>query len=90
MGSFALAICLVFSHRHELDAQTLELVQEIEEVFNRARQPVGGPDDDHFEAAPRGIRHHAIERRPFHARAAETMIDVLLDHFEPVGGGHSF
>ena len=55
----------IFAEADVLDLETVELVQDFKEVFDRPGDPVGGPDQDNFELAAAGIDHHLIEPRPF-------------------------
>src|SRR6185437_1975249 len=41
----------VLAETRVFDAQTVELIQNFQEVLHRAGDPVRGPDQDHIEAA---------------------------------------
>jgi len=45
----------------ELDAQVIELGQDVKKVLHASGQPVGGPDQQNVEVAPTGSGQHLIE-----------------------------
>jgi len=49
---------------YELDAETIELVQHLEEVPHGSGYPVRGPHQDYLETAAAGIPQQIIETRP--------------------------
>src|ERR1019366_2294067 len=56
-----------------LDADPIQLVEHIEEVFNRSGDPVRSPDQDDIEPAAAAISQHLIEAWPFGLRATDLV-----------------
>ena len=77
----------LFPEADELDSDSVELVEHIQEVLHRPGDSVASPDQDNIEPAAAGIGHHLIEPGPLGLRAAE-LVRVLGDDLVPPLSGH--
>ena len=75
------------TERDELDVETVELVEDLEQMFGRACDAITSPDQDDIEAAPAGIAHQVTETWPAGLHAADP-VGVLLDDLEAALGSH--
>ena len=55
----------VFPEAEELDFDSVQLVEDLEEVPGRAGEAIARPDHNDIEPAASGIGHHLIEAWPF-------------------------
>jgi hypothetical protein len=65
----------------------IELVENVEEVFDRPGDPVRRPDQDNVEAAAAAIGHHLIETGAPGLGAADP-VGVLVDDLIAALSGH--
>ncbi len=70
----------LFAETDKLDIEMIEFVQDFEEVFHRPGQTVGGPNQDHIEAAAAGVLHHFVQTRAPGFGTAD-LIGILPDDF---------
>jgi len=63
---------------YEVDAQGVELVEGVDQVFEGPREPVELPDGQDFELSSLCGDHHFIEGRPIGVFAAEALVDINL------------
>ena len=71
----------------ELDVQMIQLIENFEEVFDGPGQPIGGPDQNHIEAAAAGIGHHLIQTRT-PGFGTGDLVCILLDDLIVALSGH--
>jgi hypothetical protein len=71
----------VLAEADELDAQVVEFIEHLEEVPDRARDPIRSPDQDYLEAAAAGIPQQLIETRTSSLCSGDA-IGVLGNDFE--------
>ena len=70
----------------ELDVQPVQFVEHFEEVFDRAGDPIRGPDQDHVEASAAGIAHQVIEAGPTRPCAGNPVGVFMRDLVAALGG----
>jgi hypothetical protein len=66
-----------FRQTDKRDSQRLQLVEERDQVFQIAPEPIEPPADQDVEPAAPGVRNQLVERRPPILRTGDTPIDVL-------------
>ena len=69
----------LFSEADELDVEPVQLVEYVEEVFDRTCDPIRGPDQDHIELTAASIPHHGIQSWPTRLGAADGVGVFLRD-----------
>ena len=67
----------ILPERDVFDPDSIQLVQNIKEVFHRPGDPIRGPYQNHIEAAAAGIGHHLIEAWPFGLCAADLVCEQI-------------
>jgi hypothetical protein len=66
----------------KLDSQLLELIDDLYQVSDGARQAVERPDHDHVDLAALRILHEPVQRRAAAPGAAYAVVYILFDHRE--------
>ena len=76
----------LFAERDELDAEVVELIEDLEEVAGGAGDSIEGPDHEHIEAAMAGVAHQLVKTGAARLRAGDA-VAVFLDDLEAALGG---
>jgi len=71
----------------ELDVQSVQIIQNIEEVPSGACDPIACPDQDNIELAAASIPHHLIKSRPLGLCPGDP-IGVLVHDLIATLGSH--
>ena len=64
----------------------VQLIQYFQQVFDRARQAIEGPDHYHFEPAAAGIGQQLVKTRATRPGAGNLIGILLLDLESPLPG----
>jgi hypothetical protein len=62
---------------HEVDAESLQLVQQRNQVLQVPPEPIKAPDENDVEAAALRVADHVVQRRPAFTCAADTVVAIL-------------
>ena len=62
----------------ELDVEPVQLIENFQEVFHRAGDPIRSPDQQDLEAAVAGIAHHLIQAGSLDPGTTDP-VGILLD-----------
>ena len=76
----------IFPERYIFEVEPVELVENIEEVFDRPGDPIRRPDQDSVELAAAGVGHHGIEPRPFGLGAGDFVSEHRDDFVAALAG----
>jgi len=68
---------VALAERDERHADRLQLLEQRDEMFQVASEPVQPPADQHVEPAALGIPDQLVERGPLVFGAGDALIDVL-------------
>ena len=69
----------LFTEADELYVQSVQLIQDFEEVLSGPGDPVASPDQDDVEPASACIPHQAIETGPARFRTGDTVRELVYD-----------
>jgi len=68
------------------DVEPVQLVQHLQEMSNRTRQAVTGPDQDDIKTAAAGLGHHPIQTGTLCLDAADPVGVFVHDLVTALGG----
>jgi hypothetical protein len=81
----------LFAEADELDVQSVEIIEDIEEVPSGACDAIARPDQDNIELAAASISHHPIESRPLGlspgnpiGKFLDDLIATLISHLPEI------
>jgi hypothetical protein len=71
-----------FTLTEELNSESVQFVEHLQEMLRGTRQPVARPHDHHIESMSAGIVHHPVESRSPRPRTAISVVGILADDLE--------
>ena len=74
-----------FGVADEIDAESVEFIQAIDEVFHRPRESIELPNQNHVEAPLARIVYQGVELRATTLGSTDAHVDVLMHLSETLG-----